>query len=602
MGAATRQSHLHRRGNIYYCRIALPKYLAAIVGHSEFKKSLKTTDIRVARLLCRELSNRVEAFFIMVNAMRPRDEDIKSLARGYFEHCLAEGEHTLTVETITSRSAWNVAGYDPNDITESIAVSRQRLRELDDLSRRHDFTQKEESLAMRLLSAKGFETTLQNEQLAELCIGIVRAEREAERIKLSHFTANHAEGEIKDPYFSGCRNYFHEPDPEYLIRKQAEHGLEVVKAPQTLDEAIEAYFEDQRTKARGKYSLKQEKRVRKFLERLTDIFGPSRPIASLTVKDGKLVEDVIYRLPVHYVRDHKKNGKTIQTVIQEDGEKLDVRTIKSYLINHKRFFRWCRQKHYIPLDIMEEIELPPEKSDYEDDRHPFSMEQLQTLFASPVYTGRANAVRSQWKASEKGAVRRDGNFWLPLIALHTGMRMSEILYLQPADVRCENGIWILDINKDENGEGAKNNQSVRIVPVHPTLIELGFAEYVQGRIRSIGPRDCVFAEGITIPENQPITKNYSRNFSNYTVKTGVRQEKDNREVFHSFRHNFHDAMDNAGIPNVVTCWITGHKPPKETQTTGDRVYLHNKPPIAKLYEAISKIDYGLDLSHLKPGS
>ena len=178
--------------------------------------------------------------------------------------------------------------------------------------------------------------------------------------------------------------------------------------------------------------------------------------------------------------------------------------------------------------------------------------------------------------------------------------MGEILFLQPSDVQCADNIWYIDVNKDEEGKRLKNAQSKRKVPLHPDLIKLGFLDYVPQRQKAVGLSGMIFADGITLPENQSVTKNYSRKFSDYTVKAGIRADKDNKFVFHSFRHNFHDAMDAAGVPNVITCRITGHEPPKDVQTTGDRVYLHNKPNLAVLHEAIAKISYGLDLSHLMP--
>ena len=72
---------------------------------------------------------------------------------------------------------------------------------------------------------------------------------------------------------------------------------------------------------------------------------------------------------------------------------------------------------------------------------------------------------------------RDDKYWLPLLGLYHGNRLEEFAQLHRSDVRCEDGIWYMDINDDDQKQ-LKNDQSKRRVPVHPFVQELGFLEYV----------------------------------------------------------------------------------------------------------------------------
>jgi hypothetical protein len=62
-------------------------------------------------------------------------------------------------------------------------------------------------------------------------------------------------------------------------------------------------------------------------------------------------------------------------------------------------------------------------------RNPYSMDQLKAIFNSPLFTGH----RSEKCRHEPGKMLiRDGKFWLPLIALYSGLRMGEIVQLMVA--------------------------------------------------------------------------------------------------------------------------------------------------------------------------
>ncbi len=73
-----------------------------------------------------------------------------------------------------------------------------------------------------------------------------------------------------------------------------------------------------------------------------------------------------------------------------------------------------------PFNVQFEIGQP-DKQPYE----PFSLDELQRLFASPVFR----------QALRPAGGRGEAAYWFPTIALFTGARRTEIAQLRVADVR-----------------------------------------------------------------------------------------------------------------------------------------------------------------------
>ena len=65
---------------------------------------------------------------------------------------------------------------------------------------------------------------------------------------------------------------------------------------------------------------------------------------------------------------------------------------------------------------------------------PVFREATKNALRSPVYTGCKSASRRSAKGQH---VIRDGKFWIPLIALYSGMRLGEIVQLLVGDIKSE---------------------------------------------------------------------------------------------------------------------------------------------------------------------
>lgn len=182
----------------------------------------------------------------------------------------------------------------------------------------------------------------------------------------------------------------------------------------------------------------------------------------------------------------------------------------------------------------------------------FSKDDLKAIFSSPIYSAGLRPIAGGGEAA----------YWLPLIALYSGMRMEEIGQLLVSDIRQSQDIWYIDLNQ-EDGKRLKNPGATRTVPVHPVLLDLGLITYAQSHKN---PKGRLFP-GLKVDAAGVITGNFSKWFGRYLRTTiGI---TDSRKVFHSFRHTFKTACRDAHIPKEMHDALTGHREGDTSETYGE---------------------------------
>jgi integrase len=189
-----------------------------------------------------------------------------------------------------------------------------------------------------------------------------------------------------------------------------------------------------------------------------------------------------------------------------------------------------------------EMRLP--KSD-DQEGGPFEPDELRALFASPVFTG------GELPKAGQGEVA----FWLPMLALFTGARRTELATLQVADVNKDEatGCWTLAIHSDRDaGKRLKTKGSARTIPVHRQLMRLGFLSLVEAA-RKRGNDAWLFPP--VSPAKPTGAKAWTKWFGRYLDGLGI---NDGRKGLHSLRHNFKDALRAGGIPEDLSDALTGH--------------------------------------------
>lgn len=166
-------------------------------------------------------------------------------------------------------------------------------------------------------------------------------------------------------------------------------------------------------------------------------------------------------------------------------------------------------------------------------------------------------IPSQWRLTSR--ISDVTVFWLFLLAITTGARLEEVGQVALADVKHDGDIVYLDIDEyvvdgDAEAKSVKTDKSIRLIPVHAKLIELGFIKYCNAlaacgqtqlfpdlKENSVGKR--------TKEASQKINRIIDRHVS-----------VDRRLVFHSLRHAFKSKGDDAGLTDRILDQICGHAP------------------------------------------
>jgi integrase len=133
--------------------------------------------------------------------------------------------------------------------------------------------------------------------------------------------------------------------------------------------------------------------------------------------------------------------------------------------------------------------------------------------------------------------------WLPILALFTGARIEELASLKTNQIKQEEDIYFIELEK------AKNFNSIRKIPIHSKLIELGFIKYFE----KVKDKEQLFPELKT--GKNGFSKNCSRRFGQYLDKILI---KDSQKVFHSFRSTFINRLTLLNIHPSIIMAIVGH--------------------------------------------
>jgi integrase len=229
-----------------------------------------------------------------------------------------------------------------------------------------------------------------------------------------------------------------------------------------------------------------------------------------------------------------------------------------------------------PCFGMEKLKVPPKQQD-----SPYSIQELQTIFSSKVFT---EGYRPKGLAGE-------ATYWMPLLSLYSGARLNELGQLFIEDIANEDGIDYYMIKPDtKTGRTVKDNKRRR-VPIHPDLVKMGFLDYV-AKIKSEGHKQ-LFPELKATSKDRKAAANWGDSWSEY-----VRKDLGNTTIplpFHAFRHTFIEHGRRSKVDTEHRCLIEGHAATsEEMKSYGSALY-----PLEPLYDELKKLHFkGLDLSHL----
>ncbi|WP_082464019.1 DUF6538 domain-containing protein [Sphingomonas sp. Leaf17] len=326
-----------------------------------------------------------------------------------------------------------------------------------------------------------------------------------------------------------------------------------------------------------------------------EVFGEETPLTEITREGCREFVALLREMPKS--AHQRFPDMTITEVIaaaKGKGERRLISTanLNAYINRFGGVMNWAMNEGYLDRNPLKGLKLrdPVKKR---DKRNPFSPEQLRCIFDAPIYTGCRDDANGYAVPGDQRP--RRARFWVPLIALFSGLRLNEICQLEVSDIREIDGIPCLRVASGLSQTGdekrVKTNASERIVPIHDELTRCGFLAFAESQ------RLC--GETNLFPELPFGHLGYrstaiSRWFSRFLENAGAAAPL---TCFHSFRHNFRDGLREAKIDRDVALLLGGWTTDGKGTAVADN-YGSGYQPRA-LAEAVNAVGFSkLDLAHL----
>lgn len=556
---------LFNRNGRYYFRRAVPAELRSRFARNEIKVALGTSDEAAARTVAREFATRFELLTSKVRNMTSISQSqIDNLVKSYFE--------------MRAQDAAELAYLLPQDPmidiqSEIDGTLSDIVRYQDQIgSREYDSATKYD--ARELLSEYGFPAIpLNSEEFDKLCHGVLRAKAEQRRVLAAMLQGQYEHVPPKDPLFGGI---------DTTILPQIDADL---KQSGTLKSVSDGFCASKRKT--GQWNQKTLADNQRVLTWFLEFVGSSASLTSVNKEHVRDFKDVLLNLPANFTKMKKYEGVPIREIAASNtgATTISNKTAAKYFDALRAFLSWCEAEDYIAKNPAASIKLKF-KSDPQAARNPFSQSQLEKIFASPIYTGCSSVSR---RSAPGDVVEKDAYYWIPLIALYSGMRLGEIVQLSIDDIDVSGETALFDIRLGEDSSKTlKTVHSARKVPVHPFLVGIGFLEFVEKRQKS-GKLSRLFHE-IKQGKDGYYSHNPSKWYGLYFRKIGAKTPK---TAFHSFRHNFVDGLREAQVDESRIKALIGHSDSSVTSAYG------SKYPVSILFNDLKKINFHLDLSHLQ---
>ena len=286
----------------------------------------------------------------------------------------------------------------------------------------------------------------------------------------------------------------------------------------------------------GEWKLKTKQETQTCMNLFLEIIG-DKPVA-YTHSDLLHFRECLLKLPPAFQKNPQIRCWTIKEILEKPWQKtLSLSRVNRILNGIISFFTWSVKHQIIKESPCLGIRFSKgrvQKS--EKPRNPFLPEELRVLLAQPEFVDPGEVARHPER------------MWVPLIALHSGMRLNEVCQLYADDLRQIDGVMVFDVRVGRPDQSLKTESSTRQVPVHPDLLRVGFENYL-AKVKSEGHERLfpMFRKGID---------GYGHSVRNWFMKLMKRIVIS--RCFHELRHSFAFYLKQAGVDESNISELLGH--------------------------------------------
>lgn len=470
---------IKRQGSIYHFRRLVPERLRAVVGRREIWCSLRTANRSEARA-------RAARLFIMTEDIFDPDT------------CVDPARWELEIAKLSA------------EVANLELVKFKKRTEIDDIHRliRED---KEVKAQAALIEAA-------NEKLRAID-GKMRAVRDGAL--------------TKDAALKEARSA-HDAVLAALTGFASGKAAEPAPKPSPLFSAlIEDFITEKQRPSDGHrgYSPQTTSQTRVTFGLWLDLIGDG-PVREFKGQDAGRFREFLLRLPASHGKSRSNIIEPLDAIERADRseqpiKRLTMKTAKRHFSTMSQYWKWLAPLEHVDKNIFAGFTFPGTRRSQKKKRDDWSAADLKLLFESDWYTSR----------SPDSAER-----WLPLIGLYSGMRLEEIARLRPAqDIEEILGIWCFRVQEHTEPEpwSPKSEDSVRVVPIHSRLLELGLLDLVDRR----RTHPYLWPDLEPSGRDRKRGSGFSREFSRRKQALNIGE----KTAFHSFRHTARTLADAARV-------------------------------------------------------
>lgn len=322
------------------------------------------------------------------------------------------------------------------------------------------------------------------------------------------------------------------------------------------------------------------------LEGLAEIVGGHRCIRTLTRAEFNTLRDQLRGYPRNRHRLRATRNQPLSKLIQEGKyEPINARTAKKFFELARAVMSYAHDQGYLAENITAGLTFSTKGAPVPRKRT-YTPRQIELLLNGPAYT---MSAPPRWRLD-------DYRFWLPLLGLYTGARLSELCQLRLGDIREELGVWVISISRS-GARQLKTADSERLVPLHKVILSTGFMELHQRRLdETDGDLSAPLFENIRVYGDLSPGHVASRWFigsskddKGYLGQCGL---GDDELTFHGLRHTFINQFRRQKLDMLIGKALVGHADRSTTGGYGDCY------PSYVLKEELDKIDFEVPVDHI----
>lgn len=571
------KGYLLRRRGLLYFRMRVPEDLRACLGLSEIRKSLTTGDLKEAKPKAMRLAAVACDIFNHMNMKRRggigvmakmTDEQIRQAARQWLDQALLD-EYTARVQETMGRLTPKRLERIRDAYTDAYEYTLEAL----ELKRYPSDVIEHAKVIFDQLCPDEDNPDLDDErdaQFRKLCDALTLAKAafcESAGSKSFSFDGQltvdpcwrySAARMVKDQWYvqqdrprpqESLQDALKEVLPALLMPSAALSTVGGLSKPVPVSEAVEAYI----TAKEPTFAISSKRNIfnniRQFAEAIKEL--KKGQDIFITQLDRQLMRDFARIMTAQPANPKRKEFKG-KTLLEKEAmnipadQRLTGKTLDTKLTMIKSLLNWCEQEYGIQARPLNSAMVIPKDQRKTENRRAFTHDEIRKLF-NP---------RSYLKATDGEASR----YWIPIIALFTGMRLDEIAQLHVTDIRQDEGVWCFDINDKGDGKHVKSEAGKRLVPLHPFLAgDLGFTKFVDD-IRAKSPDDPRLFPELKREKKGNLGGAIGKWFTRYRQSVGVGEEagKHSTAVFHSFRHTVVNHLLTALVAPRLVQKVVGH--------------------------------------------